>query len=42
MNLNNKRKYYLKIDKDIDSSKIYGLLDEVESDEEDDTEQLTH
>ena len=41
MNLNNKGKNYVKIGRGNKSDKIYALSDKVESDEEDDIDNLT-
>ena len=40
MDLNNKREHYSKLDRDTASKKIYVLLDEVESNEEDHTDNI--
>ena len=40
LNLNNKRKMYVQIDREIGSDEMFALLDEVNSDLEDDTENL--
>lgn len=40
MELNNKRKHYVKIDRNTTSDQVFALLDAVESDEEDDIENL--
>ena len=40
MDLNNKRKHYVKIDSTTSSDKILALLEEVESNDEDDIENL--
>ena len=40
MDLNNKRKHYVKIDSTTSSDKILALLEEVKSDDEDDIENL--
>ena len=40
MDLNNKSKKYVKIDRETGSDEIFALLDQVESDLEDDTDNL--
>ena len=40
MNLNNKRKKYARIDRNTRSEEIFALLDEVNSDQEEDIENL--
>ena len=40
MNLKNKKKHYVKIDTDTESDKIYSFLDEAETNEEDDMDNL--
>ena len=40
LNLNNKRKMYVQIDREIVSDEMFALLDEVNSDLKDDTENL--